>query len=117
MELKDSLGNSIYSAEQKANIRPETRCFIALDQKIDSNECLVLKGKIADRQGRSVDEKEFLLPCGSDKNSKVDVAIKKLRDSIAFAYNKNWILIFVFILFILVGSFIYLNTKIKKDEE
>mgnify|MGYP000903245940 CR=1 FL=1 len=117
LELKDSLGNLIHSAEQKANIRPETRCFIALDQKVESNECLVLKGKITDKQGRLIDEKEFLLPCGSDKSSKVDNTLKKIGDSIAFEDNKNWILIFVFILFILVGSFIYLNNKKKNNED
>ena len=116
IELKDSIGNLINSAEQKANIRPETRCFIALDNRVDSNECLTLKGQIFNREGKTVDEKEFSLPCGNDKGSRVGNTLKKISDSVALKENKNRILIFVFILFILIGGFIYLNNKKKNNE-
>lgn len=116
IELKDSIGNLINSASQKTNIRPETRCFIALDNKVESNECLVLKAKISDRNGKPVDEKEFILPCGNDKNSRIGSTLQKISDSVALKDNKGWILIFVFILFILIGGFIHLNNKKKNDE-
>lgn len=116
LELKDSIGNLINSASQKANIRPETRCFIALDNKVESNECLTLKGRIIDKGGKPVEEKEFVLPCGNDKSSRVSSAFQKISDSVALKDNKNWILIFIFILFILIGGFIHLNNKKKNDE-
>ncbi len=116
IEVKDSLGNLVGQFSEKANIRPETRCFIALDAKINSTECLALKGKILNREGKLTDEKEILIPCGSIKESKLGGTLKKIGENLPFKENKGWTLIFVFILFILGGTLIYLNNKKKNNE-